>query len=309
MYVDSTYKKSNSTSSILGAKKTMADTDTSKILNSSSFVDSNFISTTTKIDTSISPFASSDLNDPIDYQAADSIIYDVKNKMIYIYGNGSIKFQNTEVVGAKISYDWEKNNITAESMKDSSGNEYGKPVMKDGDKSYDASKFSYNFKTKKGKVYEVVTEEGGAIVHLQEGKRTNDSSWFGKKAWFTTCEDREHPHFYIQANKAKIVPNKLVVTGPANLVISDIPTPLYLPFGIFPLQKGRRSGIIIPQYGDSRNLGFFLKGGGYYFAIKEKVGLSITGDIYSRGSWGLGTAINYAVRYKFKGNLAFNYFR
>jgi hypothetical protein len=308
-YVDSTDKKNGTPTSILGLKKTISESDTSKSSFTNPISDSNQVASSTKIDTSISPFASSDLNDPINYQSEDSIIYDVKNKMIYIYGNGSIKFQNTEVVGAKISYDWEKNNITAESMKDSIGNEYGKPVMKDGDKSYDATKFSYSFKTKKGKVYEVVTEEGGAIVHLQEGKRTNDSSWFGKKAWFTTCEDREHPHFYIQANKAKIVPNKLVVTGPANLVISSIPTPLYLPFGIFPLQKGRRSGIIMPQYGDSRNLGFFLKGGGYYFAIKEKVGLSFTGDIYSRGSWGLGTAINYAVRYKFKGNLAFNYFR
>lgn len=261
------------------------------------------------IDTTQSPFASSDINDPITYESDDSIVYDIKNKMIYIYGNAHIKYQNTDVSGAKISYDWENNSITAESMKDSIGNEYGKPIMKDGDKSYDASKFSYNFKTHKGKVYEVITEEGGAFVHLQEGKRTNDSSWYGKKAWFTTCDDREHPHFYIQSNKTKIVPNKLVVTGPAHLVIADIPTPLYLPFAIFPLQKGKRSGLIFPTYGDSRNLGFFLKGGGYYFAIKDKVGLSITGDIYTRGSWGLGTNITYATRYKFKGSLGFSYFR
>ena len=285
------------------------DSKKDKLTNSnlSAEIDSN--KTTNSVDSINTSFASSDITDPINYQAEDSIIYDIKNKMIYIYGKGNVKFQNTEVTGAKISYDWEQNNITAESMKDSAGEEYGKPVMKDGDKSYDAKKFSYNFKTKKGKVYEVITEEGGAFVHLQEGKRTDDSSWYGKKAWFTTCEDKEHPHFYIQANKAKIVPNKLVVTGPAHLVIADIPTPLYLPFGIFPLQKGRRNGLIFPTYGDSRNLGFFLKGGGYYFTLKDKVGVSLTGDIYSRGSWGLGTTISYAVRYRFKGSIGFNYFR
>lgn len=266
-------------------------------------------STQTNVDSVTAPFAASDIDAPIEYQSEDSIIYDITNKRIYIFGKGNVKYQNTDVTGAKITYDWDNNTITAESMKDSSGNDYGKPVMKDGEKTYDAGKFSYNFKTRKGKVYDVITEEGGAVVHLHEGKRTNDSSWFGKQAWFTTCEDKEHPHFYIQAKKAKIVPNKLVVTGPANLVIANIPTPLFLPFGIFPLQKGRRSGIIFPQYGDSRNLGFFLKGGGYYLAIKDKVGISLTGDIYSRGSWGLGTAISYAVRYKFRGSISFNFFR
>jgi hypothetical protein len=208
-----------------------------------------------------------------------------------------------------VNFDWTNTTMTAESRKDTSGREIQKPVFKDDDKSYKATKFSVNLKTKKGKVYEVITEESGGFVKLGEGKRTDDSSWYGKNAWFTTCSDQEHPHFYLKASKAKIVPNKLIVTGPAHLVVADIPTPLYLPFGIFPLKKGQHNGIIFPTYGDSRSLGFFLKDGGYYFAFKDKYALALTGTIYTGGSWGLKTAFNYNNRYHFNGNFTFAYNR
>lgn len=272
---------------------------------------SNRIDTNTvlQMDTFAEPTSENGISDPINYDADDSIIYDIKNKKIYLFGGGKIDYQSIHVTGDLIDIDQTTYTITAMGKEDSSGNISGNPVLKDGEKAYNAKKFSYNFKTKKGKVYEVITEDGGGYVRLGEGKRTDDSSWYGKNVWFTTCNEVEHPHFYIQAKKAKIIPNKLIVTGPANLVIADIPTPLYVPFGIFPLKQGQRSGIIFPQYGDRGKMGFFLRGGGYYFAIKDRAGISLTGDIYTRGSWGLSTSIQYATRYRFKGGISFSYFR
>ncbi|MFN3939803.1 MAG: putative LPS assembly protein LptD, partial [Chitinophagales bacterium] len=138
------------------------------------------------------------------------------------------------------------------------------------------------------------------------GKRDAENAYYGDKAYYTTC-DLEEPHFYISAKRAKIVPQKIAVTGPANLVIADVPTPLFLPFGIFPIQRGQTSGIIIPQYGYSFTQGYFLRDGGYYFAINDYVDLALTGDIYSNGSWRLETASSYALRYKFRGNVSLEY--
>ena len=297
-FVDSTNKKNENDSLPISI-----DSIIIPVINKSS-------NSTTKIDSLSTNKSSSDgISDPINYHAEDSIIYDITNKKIYLFGQGQIDYQSINITGDLIDVDQTNYTITAKGKEDSLGNIAANPVLKDDGKSYTAKKFSYNFKTKKGKVYEVITEDGGGYVRLGEGKRTDDSSWFGKNVWFTTCNQTDHPHFYIQARKAKIVPNKLIVTGPANLIIADIPTPLYLPFGIFPLKQGQRSGLIFPQYGDRGNLGFFLRGGGYYFSIKDKVGLSLTGDIYTRGSWGIGTSISYAARYKCRGGITFNYFR
>ena len=299
--VDSMYKKENKLAGFSSTDSLFSDK-----LNSIKERDTNNV---LKTDTLLEPISNGGISDPINYFAEDSIIYDIKNKKIYLFGTGKIDYQSIHITGDLIDIDQTTYTITAIGKADSSGNLNGNPVLKDGEKSYSAKKFSYNFKTKKGKVYEVITEDGGGYVRLGEGKRTDDSSWYGKNVWFTTCNELEHPHFYIQARKAKIIPNKLIVTGPANLVIADIPTPLYVPFGIFPLKQGQRSGIIFPQYGDRGQLGFFLRGGGYYFAIKDRVGVSITGDIYTRGSWGLSSSVQYATRYRFKGGVSFSYFR
>ena len=237
------------------------------------------------------------------------MLYLIKDKMLFLYGNADVTYKAINLKGAKIDFDWKTTTVQAEGMPDSNGNLIGKPIFKDGEKSYNTKKIAYNFKSKKGKVYEILTEESGGFVRLEQGKRTDDSSWFGKNAWYTTCNEKENPHFYIRAKKAKVVPNKLFVTGPANLVVADIPTPLYLPFGIFPLRKGQRNGIIFPQYGDSRTLGLFLKDGGYYIPIKDQYSLTFLGDIYTGGSWGIKTLFDYNIRYKVSGGLSFSYFR
>jgi len=162
--------------------------------------------------------------------------------------------------------------------------------------------------SKKGKVTEVITKEGEGYIHTDEVKKLANDDWFGLNGKYTTC-DHEDPHFYIKAKKLKMVPDKLMVTGPANLVIADVPTPLWIPFGIFPLQKGQRSGIILPEYGETRSLGFFLRNGGYYFGISDHVDLTLQGDIYTRGSWGVRAASKYKTRYKFNGAINLKYAR
>lgn len=298
--VDSIITKSKGLAGI--SENVMSDSSSAQIFKGA-------IKDSVKVDSISNPFAESDIKSPIKYTAEDSIVYDITNKFLYLFGKGTVEYEKINLQGAKVQFDWTSNTMTAEGVPDSTGTIIGKPVFKDDDKTYNATKFSYNFKNKKGKVYEVITEESGGFVRLAEGKRTDDSSWYGKNAWFTTCDDREHPHFYIRAAKAKIVPNKLIVTGPANLVVAGVPTPLYLPFAIFPLKQGRRSGILFPQYGDSRAMGFFLKDGGYYFAIKEKYGLAIMGDIYTKGSFGIKTNFQYNEKYKYNGALTFSYFR
>lgn len=249
----------------------------------------------------------SELDTSIVYSSADSIVYDITKKEALIYKEGKVDYKDLSLKGDLIRFDWNLMTVTATGLEDSSGNVPATPEFSQGDQNYRSSKIAYNFKSKQGKVYEVLTEESGGYLRLEEGKRNAQNEWFGKNAWYTTC-NLDHPHYYIRAKKAKVVPNKVVVTGPANLMVGDVPTPLYVPFGIFPLQGGKRSGIILPQYGFHNGFNaYYLKDGGYYIAIKDVVGLSLMGEIYTNGNWGLKTNVQYAKRYKFNGNFSFAY--
>lgn len=250
-----------------------------------------------------------DIKSPVHYKALDSIVYDVENKMLYLYGNGEMKYDQTEVTAERVIFDWNTQMLSAEGV-DSAGKSVGTPVMVQEGTAYEAKKMEYNFRTTKGKIYDVVTEEDGTFIHSEIVKKQPDNSWLSYKTKYTTCTDKEHPHFYIQARQAKVIPDKVMVSGPADLVISGINTPLALPFAIFPISAGRRSGLILPQYGTEAATGsFYLREGGYYWAANDYLSMGFTGEIWTNGTFGVNVATNYNVRYKSSGNVLLSYRR
>jgi len=262
----------------------------------------------TSADTTKMPISADTLDAKVAYNARDSIVYDVANGKVYLYGKAYVEHKDITLEAAEIEFNWNTNVVTAVGRKDSTGQMIGQPVFNDGQKQYDARKIRYNFQTEKGKVYEVMTKEGEGYVHGNEVKKTEEDSWYINDAKYTTC-NLDHPHFYINAKKMKIIPDKIAVSGPANLVIQDVPTPLYVPFGIFPLQKGQKSGILMPEYGESRQKGFFLKNGGYYFSFNDYIDLQLRGTIYSKGDWGAKAISSYRKRYKYSGSINLKYGR
>ncbi len=250
----------------------------------------------------------SEIQDIITYKAEDSIVYNMSTKKMYLYSTTELHYQKITLNADQTEFDWNTFTLTARGTTDSTGSMKGKPVFKDDDKEYKADSMKYNFKTKKGMVYHVLTQEGDAYVHSEQVKKNEFDEWYGKGAKYTTC-DLEHPHFYFKAKKVKVVPNKVMVTGPANLWVADVPTPLYLPFGLFPVKKTQHSGLILPEYGQIGVQTFFLRNGGYYWAVNDYLGLKFLGQVATNGLVGAGMNAQYALRYKFTGNLAFNYIR
>ncbi|MGB1247321.1 MAG: putative LPS assembly protein LptD [Chitinophagales bacterium] len=249
-----------------------------------------------------------ELTSPITYAAQDSIVYDIKNQMLYLYGNADMDYDKIELESEFVQFDWNTMTLSANGNRDSTGAEYGTPIFKEGDGEYVSKKMEYNFKTGKGRTYDVITQQDEAYIHSEVVKKNKDNEWYGLHTKFTTCEHHDHPHFYIEAKKSKVVPDKVMVTGPANLVIEGINTPLVLPFAIFPLKKGQRSGLIFPQYEVIPVTGeFAFRGGGYYWAVNERLGLQFTTDISTRARFRIGVAADYKKIYKFSGNFSFNY--
>ena len=246
------------------------------------------------------------LDEMINYKGVDSIVYDLDSGKTYIYAKGEITYQTFFLKADFIEFDWDAKTICAKQIADSTGKKGEKVFFKDGDEEFNAEYMCYNFETKKGKIYYFRAQEGEGYIQVEAAKMTGDDSYYGDHLSYTTCE-LEHPHFYIAADKAKVIPQKVAVTGPANLVIADVPTPLFLPFGIFPIKRGQTSGLIIPTYGKHFTQGYFLRNGGYYFALNDYFDLALTGDIYSRGSWGLHAATAYRLNYKFNGNFRVDY--
>ncbi len=246
------------------------------------------------------------LDAAITYKGVDSIVYDLDSGKTYIYAKGEINYGTFYLKADFIAFDWEAKTICAEQVTDSSGKKGELVYFRDGDEEFKAESMCYNFGTKKGKIHYFRAQEGEGYIAVTDAKKAEDDSYFGDHLSYTTCE-LDHPHFYISARKAKIKPQEIAVTGPANLVIADVPTPLFLPFGIFPIKRGQTSGLIIPQYGSHISQGYFLRNGGYYFALSDYYDLMLTGDIYSRGSWGFHAMSRYALKYKFTGSLGFDY--
>ncbi len=247
---------------------------------------------------------------PVSYNADDSIVTDIKNRKIYLYNNSVVKYNEITMHAYFIILDWKENTISAFGLFDSATNKTtGLPLFNEGDKEYEADKITFNFKTKRGKVLNVFTQEDEGFIHSDVVKRNPDNSYYASDNKYTTCSYKDHPDFYISATKMKVVPDKVIVSGPAHLVIEDVPTPLFVPFAIFPLHKNRASGILLPEIGRRQDLGFGLINGGYYFALGNNFDLQLRGDIYSRGSWKLSALTNYSKRYKYNGSFGLSYSR
>ncbi len=249
--------------------------------------------------------------DLITYNAKDSIRFSINGKKMFLYGEAYVKYITTELKANYIELDMEKKLAYATGTPDSTGKLVGTPDFKDNGQSFVGQEMRYNFDTKKGIVTDIVTQQGEGYLQGKITKKQNDSIYCVKSGMYTTCDQHDHPHFGIRMTKAKMIKDKKVVTGPAYLEFEGIPLPIAIPFGFFPISKKGTSGIIIPSYGEERARGFNLRNGGYYFYINDHVDLTLTGDIYSNGSWALGAASTYKKRYKFsgqfQGNISKNY--
>jgi lipopolysaccharide assembly outer membrane protein LptD (OstA) len=246
------------------------------------------------------------LDSPVRYQALQKTWMDLANKKVYLLGEAEVQYKDITLQADSIVFDWGNNEVIAIGRKDSSGKPVGQPVFLQGDREYKAERIAYNFKTRKGKITEITTMEGEGFIRSETVKRLPNEVLYGKNNSYTTCS-YDHPHFFIDADKIKVIPNKAIVTGAANLVVADVRTPLVVPFGIFPVSSERKSGIIIPEYGEREDLGFYLRRGGYYFGLSDHFDLALTGDIYSRGSWLVNASSRYISRYKFSGNFSVQY--
>ena len=255
----------------------------------------NISSDTTKIDYP--------LKSPIYSNAEDSLLYSLDGKMVFLYGDAVVKYENMELTAAYIEYNIETSVVFAQGMPDSTGNIVGKPIFKEGNQVYRMERMNYNFDSKKAKIVGVITEEAGGFLHSQQTKLVDNKTINLSGGKFTTC-DLEHPHFYIGITKGKVISGDKLIFGPAYIVLGDVPLPIGLPFGFFPNKKGRSSGVLLPEYGEEQNRGFFLRNGGFYFGLNDYFDLGITGDVYSRGSWALNARSNYRKRYRFSGNFS-----
>jgi lipopolysaccharide assembly outer membrane protein LptD (OstA) len=247
-----------------------------------------------------------DFRSKVVYHATDSIVYDLDSNRVLLYGNAEITYEDINLKADFIEINYDTKILSANGLPDSSGNLAGFPEFKQGTEEFKSKTLRYNFDTKKGRISDITTQEGESFVHGTTVKKEADNTTYIRHGFYTTCE-LEHPHYFIAASKIKVIPDNKIVSGPANLVIADVPTPIAIPFGFFPNRKGRTSGILFPAYGESAQLGFFLQNGGYYFGFSDYFDLALTGDIYTRGSWRLNGFSNYANRYHYGGNLSVNY--
>ena len=245
---------------------------------------------------------------PVTYSASDSLVYDAKNKVAHLYGSAQVKYENMDLASDRISMDIDKSNVKAMGTADSTaeGGIKGKPVFKMGSDEYDTDTIKFNFKSKKALINNVYTEQQDGFLSGMRSKRDSSGVIYLQHGRYTTC-DAPHPDFYISLSRAKVRPGKDVVFGPAYLVVCDVPMPFAIPYGFFPFTKSYSSGFIMPTYGDESDRGFYLRDGGYYFAINDKWDLKLLGEIYTKGSWGLSAASNYRKRYKYSGSFYFSY--
>ncbi|WNW02015.1 putative LPS assembly protein LptD [Tenacibaculum sp. HL-MS23] len=241
----------------------------------------------------------------ITHNAEDYTIQNAKNKTVTLYNKAQVIYTDIDLKAGIIVLDYKNNTVYAKGIKDSLGY-HQRPIFKQGDQESEQDSILFNFKTKKALVYGVKTVQGEIITYAQKTKRVNDSTIYMRRLRFTTSK-KKNPDYYIQTSKAKLVPGKKIIVGGSNLVLADVPTPVYLPFAYFPMTNERTSGFIIPSYGDSNSQGFFLQNGGYYFALSDYFDLTVLGDLYTNGSWGLRADSNYYVRYKFSGNFSIRY--
>ena len=247
-----------------------------------------------------------DLDDIVDFKAQDSLVLEGKNSA-FLYGSSTVNYGNINLTANKIKMDMESSVVHAEGTIDSIGEITGTPIFKDASGEYASKTMKYNFKSKKGFISDVVTQQGEGYLTGGKTKKMENDEYFIKNGRYTTCDDHENPHFYFNITQGKVKPKENIVTGPVYMVLAGVPLPLAVTFGYFPFSSEYSSGIIVPTFGDDYQKGFYLREGGYYFAINDNMDLALTGEIYTRGSWGINAQSTYSKRYKFNGNFNINY--
>ena len=243
---------------------------------------------------------------PVQYVANDSLVYEGASGMAYLFGESNVKYEDMDLKSEEIYMCLDSSLVHARGGKDSTGVDFGTPVFVMGKDTYETDSMSFNFKTKKGLISNVYTEQDDGFLTSELSKRNSKGELFLQHGRYTTCDD-PHPDFYIAMSRAKVTPGKKAVMGPAYLVVADVPLPLAIPYGFFPFSKSYSSGLIMPTYGDETERGFYLRDGGYYFAISDKIDLKVLGEIYTKGSWGLSAASNYKKRYRYSGSFFASY--
>lgn len=256
------------------------------------------------------PPDTAELESPLEYKvvydAVDSIRFDLENQKVYLFGNAFIEYDNIRLDAGFITYDFTESLVQAYAATDSAGNPVGRPVFKEDQSEFTADTIRYNFDSKRGIIKNVRTQEGEGYLHSEVTKKQANDHVHLSNGHYTTC-NLEHPHYAFKLGQAIVVPNDKILARNINLQVAEIPTPVWLPFAYFPNKKGEAAGILIPTYGESPTLGFFLLNGGYYWPLGDKMDTRLTGDIYSRGSWGLKNLTNYKVRYRYNGSINLSY--
>ncbi|MCB9071723.1 MAG: LPS-assembly protein LptD [Prevotellaceae bacterium] len=259
--------------------------------------------------TSTSTQKASAIDAPIHYKANDSIVFYGSGNG-FLYGDGNVRYDQTRPIELKaglIQMKMDSNTVYATGRLDSLGKLIELPVFKDNTDEYSSKELSYNFETRKGFIKGGITQQGEGYIVADKTKKMNENEMCMQGGKYTTCDHHDHPHFYLQLTKAKVKPGSYIAAGPAYLVMEDVPLPLVIPFGFFPFTSSYSSGIIMPSYGDEMERGLFLKNGGYYFAINDYLDLEVTGEIYTKGTWGVQLGSTYTKRYKFNGNFRASY--
>ena len=245
---------------------------------------------------------------PVVYSGNDSLVYDARSKTAYLYGTAKVKYENMDLAADRVHMNLDSNLVHATGTADSTEKTglRGMPVFTMGSDKYESDTMAFNFKTKRGLIKDVKTQQQEGYLSSKRAKRNEKGEIFLEHARYTTC-DKDCPDFYISLSRAKLRPGKDVVTGPAYLVVADVPLPFAIPYAFFPFSKKYSSGLIMPTYGDESERGFYLRDGGYYFAMGDKWDLKLLGEIYTKGSWGVSVASNYRKRYRYNGSFLFSY--
>lgn len=248
----------------------------------------------------------SGLDSPVTYSSQDSIVFHISGNSVQTYGDGKVKYENIDLESEYIELNVVKREVFAKGLPDSTNEVKGSPVYKDASESFDADSMRYNFDSKKGLAFGIYTQQDEAYLHGGRTKIHDNKEIHIQHGKYTTCDDKD-PHFFVEMTKAKIVVDDKIVFGPAWVVVDEIPVPVVLPFGYFPIRKGRSNGIIIPTIGEESTKGFYFRNGGVYFGISEYVDFKWLADVYSLGSWRTTVSSNYKVRYRFNGNFSVTY--
>ena len=309
LMADSEYRQVADTLLALGeeaAAKLKRDTTTMDSIELAIYKHNKAVDDSLALD-SINRSRKNGIDSPVEYSADDSLTYSAASGLAHLYGNSSVKYQNMDLASEQIYMSLDSNLVHATGKMDTTTKKLtGTPVFKMGSDEYESDTMAFNFKTKKGLISNVYTQQDEGFLTSELSKRGADGEMFLQHGRYTTCDD-PHPDFYLAMSRAKVRPGKDVVFGPTYLVVADVPLPFAIPYGFFPFTKNYSSGFIMPTYGDETDRGFYLRDGGYYFAISDKMDLKVLGEIYTKGSWAVSAASNYRKRYRYSGSFLVNY--